>query len=267
MIKKIANKLHEYYDTFTKVISLIWKCSRKFTILFIIINILAGIYTPILLVVWKYFIDSVIEAFNSNNIIRPIIFLLIHCIITILIDFTNQLCKYIEEIQRDYLNKYIIELTMDKISQFELYHFDNPKIYDKIEKVNNESTQRSVSLLKLTVNSIRCITILVGTMIILLNLRVPLVIVCFISCIPMFLVSTKVSLKRYSLFNERMERLRLVYNLKYLIAKYDSVKEIKIFRLGKYLKKLTSEIYQKHLEEYNIVRKSYLINISLSNIL
>lgn len=266
MIKKIKKKLYEYFYIFTKVLGLIWNCSRKFTILFIILNLLAGLYPPILLIVWKYFIDSVIEALNTNSILPSLIFLLIHFLVMILIDFTNQLCIYVEEIQRDYLNKHIIELTMDKISQFELYHFDNPDIYDKIEKVNNESTQRTVSLLRLTVNSIRHITTLIGSFFILIRLNVLVVIICIISCIPMFFVSTKVSVKRYSLFNERVEKLRLVHHIKYLMAKYESVKEIKIFRLGQYLKNIVSETYAKHLKEDNTVRKSYLINISLSSI-
>lgn len=269
-MKDLLNKTINYFNIFAKVLKLIWMSSHKFAISFIITNIILGIFSPLLLIVWKYFIDAVTNAIalkDSSYISRAIIVLIIHGIIIVAMNFTNQLSAYCQEMQRDYLNKYILEITMKKISELELSQFDSSDIYDNIEKVNNESTQRTVSMLELTMTLIRSFTSLGGVIIILLRINCLFVILCFLSCIPMFIVSTKVSIKKYSLFNERMERMRLVYNLKYLISKYENVKEIKLFRLGKYIKNMAIDVYDKNLKEDRAVRKKYLGDISITDII
>lgn len=267
-MKKILENITEYIKILFQGANLIWKCSHKFTVLFIVFNIIIGLYNPLLMVVWKYFIDATTNAIftGTRDIInKSVIFLILHCLVIILMDFINQVAVYIQESQRDYLNKYILNLTMEKISELDMVHFDNPEIYDKIEKVNNESTQRTVSLLSLMVAFVRTSTNLIGTVIILGKINVFFIILCFMSCIPIFVVNTKISLKKYSLFNSRMERMRLVYALKYLLPKYENVKEIKIFRLGKYIINTAMGVYTKNIKEDSLVRKKYLCGITLSD--
>lgn len=268
-MKKITEKIVDYFRTLIKTMYLIWKCSHRLTIMFIFSNVILGVCSPILMVVWKYFLDAVTKSISTGNqteIRKSITLLIIHCFIIILMDFTNQLAGYFQEMQKDYLNKYILNLTMEKISQLDMVHFDDPEIYDKIEKVNNESTQRTVSLLSLMVIFVRTITTLIGTIFILKGISIVFVLCCFLACIPMFVVSTKVSVKKYALFSNRMEKMRLVYALKHLVSKYENVKEIKIFRLGDYIKSVTNNIYEKNLKEDIIIRRKYLRNISFSNI-
>lgn len=269
---KMKNKFGEiakYRKTLFEAINLIWKCSHHLTVLFILFNVILGFFSPLLMVVWKYFIDVTTKAISSGDeteIMKAVGLLLLHCFVIILMDYMNQLAVYFQETQRDYLNKYILDITMEKISELDMIHFDNPEIYDKIEKVNNESTQRTISLLSLMVVFVRASTTLIGTIIILGKINIFFVILCFLSCIPMFIVSTRNSLKKYSLFNNRMEKMRLVYALKYLLARYENIKEIKIFRLGQYIKRMAIDVYTKNLKEDIIVRKRYLRNISFSDI-
>lgn len=269
-MQRILKKIMDYTKILFQGVSLIWKCSHKLTVLFIVSNIILGLCNPFLMVIWKYFIDAATNAIfldTKELVIKSVTVLIFHCLVIIIMDFINQVAVYMQESQRDHLNKYILNLTMQKISELDMVHFDNPEIYDKIEKVNNESTQRTVSLLSLIVVFVRTSTNLIGTIIILGKINLFFVILCFMSCIPIFVVNTKISLKKYSLFNSRMEKMRLVYALKYLLSKYENIKEIKIFRLGKYIKNMAIDVYSKNIKEDTIVRKKYLCGITLSDAL
>ena len=249
---------------------LIWNCSHKLTVIFVMMNIMLGFFSPALMLVWKYFIDSITVAISSggkNEYMTVILWLMIHCILILLFNFANQLSNYFFEMQKDFLDKYILDITMKKIAELDLEHFDNSELYDKIEKVNSESAQRSVELLSLLLSLVRSCTMLVGATVILCSLNYLFVFICFLACIPMFAVNTKLSLRNYSLFNERMEKRRLVYSLKYLFSKYESIKEIRIFRLGKFIRNTAIGIYEKNIKEDINIRKKFLRNISISDII
>lgn len=261
---KIISKTKKYFTTFNKVIYLIWISSKFYTILFLLLNIFSGLYYPILLIIWKYFINAV--TLPTSKPTDAIFFLLLHCGAIILMDFTNRICNYVEDVQSKNVNKYIMDITLSKIDVLKMSHFDDNETFNKIEKINNESTQRSISILKTTLNSIRSFTTLFSMVIILLRLNVLLVIICFISCIPMFMLSTKISLKRYFLFDSRTEKLRLVYRLKNLIINYDNIKEIKINRVNSYLKNQAISIYKEHLSEDKKINKSFIAKFLIANI-
>lgn len=130
-LTKFKIKSIEYFDTLFKTVNLTWNCSRKYAALSILINILLGLYTPVSLWVWSRFIDSVVRAINGDEISMPIFFLLFYCIFAIIAHITGLLGNLVEETQRDYLNKYITEILLNKTSILELYHFDNPKCTTK----------------------------------------------------------------------------------------------------------------------------------------
>lgn len=258
MNKKIIGKVKECIVTFKRVLLLLWKCSRVYSFLFVFINIILGVFTPILLVIWKNILDNAINF----NIEMSVFFLLLHFIVTILMSLTGQISKFVEETQTDYLNKYILEMTMSKISELEMKQFDDSIIYDKIEKVNNETSERVVSLLRIMMNFVKSMTIIIGTGVILAQISNIFVVLCFISCIPMFLASANLSIRKYFFYNERIERIRMISTLKYLFSKYENIKEIKIFRLGKYLRETVTNIFNVHLKEDMQLRKKYLRNVS-----
>lgn len=269
-MKKILRDIVKYMTFFFDGFKLIWRCSHKLTIIFILLNFILGLFSPILMFVWKYFIDAATDAISfggKEHIVRVVCFLIIHCFIIILLDFLNQISNYFFEMQNAYLDKYITDKTMQKVSDLDLKHFDNSAIYDKIEKVNSESTQRTISLLSLLLSLIRSLTELVGAVIILCKLNFLFVLLCFFACIPMFIVNTRLSLKKYSLFDSRMEKMRLVYSLKYLLSKYDSIKEMKIFRLGGFIRSTAIGVYEKNIKEDISVRKKYLRDISIADII
>lgn len=268
-VKDMANKVSEYLKTLCKGGKLIWKCSYKYSIYFVISNIMLGLYSPVLMLIWKYFLDYTIKAIQNGNkeiMIKAFIFIILHGLIMVIMEGINQLSIYFQDTLKDLLNIYILDMTMDKLSYLSMTHFDMPKLYDKIEKVNNESAERTMSLLTLMVMIIRNITTLIGTIGILTRVNCFFIIICFAASIPIFCVNTKISLKKYNLFNQRLEKMRFVYSLKYLVSKYENIKEIKVFRLGAYIRRKAIGVYTKNLEEDTIIRKEYIKEISIFSI-
>ncbi len=269
IIIKHFEKLKYFIKNIIKVSRLLWSCS-KFTMISIgILNIILGITVPLILIIWKHFIDQVTEIISSNSqdFSKAVFWLIIHFIVIILSNFIGKLSNYLQRMESDYLNKYTSDLVMDKVSELDLIQFDNPKIYDNIQKINNESVSRLMNILNTFVSFIKNLTVLLGTMTIFLMFNPIIVILCFFSTVPMFFVTVKILLKQFSLYNKRLEKLRLVLYLKTMFVKNENIKEMKIYSIGKYLKNIIITIYQQYINEDKKIRKEFLRDITITDIL
>ncbi|WP_207652737.1 ABC transporter ATP-binding protein [Clostridium puniceum] len=164
----------------------------------------------------------------------------------------------------EYLNKYISKVTLEKIAELDLIQFDDAKIYDDIQKVNDESVSRSMEFMNMLIQLIKSVVSLLGTATIFLTYNPLIIILCVCTTIPMFCISVKVSTKEFSLFNERLEKRRFVMHLRSIFITNENIKEMKIFGVGKYFKKLILDIYQQYIDEDKVIRKRFLRNYTLA---
>lgn len=250
------------------VVKLLLKSSKSTFFLIIICNIILGLNSTVILIISKNFIDNASEALQTVSKINDALFwLVIQFIIMILTNFLSNVSNYLQRMQSDYLNIYISDLLMDKISALDQIEFDNASIYDDIQKVNSESVSRSSSISKTIVSFIKNLTVLAGTVTIFIVFNPLIITLCFISTIPMFLVSVKISEKQFSLYNQRFEKLRLASYLKSIFIKNENVKEMKIYRIGKYFKNIIIDTYQTYVHDDKIIRKKFLRDITLTYIM
>ncbi|MBZ9626339.1 ABC transporter ATP-binding protein/permease [Clostridium sp. FP2] len=267
-VKKI-HKAKLFFENIIKIIKISWNCSKSIMISCVILSILLGSIVPLILIIWKNFINeaALILSGNSHNFNKAIIWIILHFIATSLDGFLRKLLSYLTKIHADYLNKYTSDLIMEKISKLDMEKFDNPSIYNDIQKINNESVSRSISILNGIVSFIKNITILLGTISIFFMFNPIIIILCFISVIPMFFVRIRILKKQFSLYNGRLEQLRLVLYLKSFFIKNENVKEMKIYGIGKYFKNIILNIYQEYIEEDKKIRKKFLKELTITDIL
>lgn len=235
-------------------------------LLILIINMLIGLAIPCRLIIWKYLIDYialVIEGKQEKLYIIAIL-LSMHLLIFTLANVFNYITNYYKKMLSEYLNKYISKLTFEKISELDLIQFDDAKIYDDIQKVNDESVNRSMEFLGMLIDLIKNVAGLLGTITIFLKYNPLIIVLCICTTIPMFYISIKVSTKEFSLFNDRLEKRRFVMHLRSIFIKNENIKEMKIFGIGKYFKSLMLNIYQQYIDEDKVIRKRFLRNYTLA---
>lgn len=120
------------------------------------------------LYLWKGFVDTSINAINNGELIASGIFLFIMCCVKVFTDLLNRINAYLQRMQQEYMNKYISNIIMEKVNELEMTFFDEAYTYDLIEKVNQDSISRCISMLNMMITLVQNITKLFGIVAIIL---------------------------------------------------------------------------------------------------
>lgn len=257
---RIISKTSEYVNLVCKVFQLLWESSAKYTVLIIGINFLIGIIPPISSVVWMQLLNATIEAINSKEFGVTLNYLYLYAFLAIIAYALRQIAGYCDGILSSYVNRHIMNITMKKVARMSMHQFDDSELYNKIEKVNNESTVRSMGLLRTITNMVSSTSTLISVMAILWQLNLTIIFASLIICIPSLLMSMKIALKQFHIFNERFEKIRWLDYLKKLVVEYENVKEIKVNNINEYVRNTALDEYGKYIKEDKQIRRRFVVH-------
>ncbi len=274
MNKKINNQLNiakAFTLSIWKILRLIWKCSKFNTSLSLLVTIIEGAILPLNMISMKFFIDSVTKALaagGGNKTLNDVfLWLAVQFLITISGQLITQLNGYLQDCQSRLLNTYISKLLIEKTNELDISYFEDPSFYDNIEKTNNESISRTMAILETLMQLIKSLSTLAGAVSIVFSLNPIILLLSFLTTIPMFIVNIKLSRKRYDIFTERMQEARFARYLQSMIMHYNNIKEIKLYRLGEFFRNTVLSINIKHMEQDKKMGKYQLKNFTLINVL
>lgn len=250
IIKTIIKKNIDHLFIIIKCIKLFWNSSKKYFIALSVSNVLSGAIMPMHLLLWNNFLNSVVDI----NIKKAILWLSIDGVLITVNDLLSHINGYFRTMQINYTNIYISNILLDKLGQFELENYDNTDTYNQISRVSKETLNRTSDIAYNITNIIRNLVLLAGIVGILFYYNYIIVIGVILSYFPIFITEIKVSRKLYNIYKERIECIRLIECLKNLLIKYENIKEIKIFKANKYIKKNIMETYDIHIKQDKKVR-------------
>lgn len=247
-----------------KTINLLWKISHIYFLLIIVLSVLYGLTSPIAIYVWKNVINIVTLLIKSENKMSENIYTLTFYVIMYLIvkEFSVlslAFLQYIQNIYNDYINKYITCIISKTLILYELKIYDDVNVYNEIEKANNETSSRSLSILQTLITSIQYTTSFLGTISILAHFQFSIVIGCILTSIPTFYISYKILSRLFDVYNSRCERSRFINSIKQIFTNAQSIKEIKIFDSGAYLIKRMEDIFKKNIQEDKKIQGKIII--------
>lgn len=260
-------KIQKHINILLKTIGLVWKASPSNMLGIFIINIIVGLVVPINLVVWKHFLDSIVRSLGNNDVIEVLFWLGVYSLLLILQEGCIYISAYLKEMQSDYLNKHITEIMLTKTNSLQMIDFDNAKTYDNINKVTSEALSRSISIISNTMELIKNSISIIGTVGILISYNWIFILISTIAYLPVIMVNLKIYEKLHEIYENRIEKLRLVENLKWIQIRYENIKEIRIFNAGDFLKNTITNIYVNYIDEDKKIRKNNLKTISFINII
>ena len=261
--KKIFSFFHNIFD----IIIIVKNSSPVTFFLILLCNIILGLIVSANLYLWKSFVDSSINVMNNGKLILPIIFLATMCCVKILTGLLNRINTYLQRMQQEYMNKYISNIIMEKVNELDMTFFDEAYTYDLIEKVNQDSISRCISMLNMMITLVQNITKLFGTVTIILVFDPMIALLCFLATIPIFMVSIAISKEQYLIFVKRMPEIRYVDSLKDLPIQYNNIKELKLFRAVPYIQNIMNTTYDKYIKEDKVIQKRYIRKQSITDII
>ncbi len=255
----------EYIKTIIKVLELLFRSSKLYTSLILIVNIFIGIIVPINVIIWKNFINSAVAGISDRSWQTAIFWISIYSLIYILDNILSKINEFIENILASKVNIFTTKLILDRLVDIPMEFFDNSENYDKIQKINTESNSRSMSILRTLVNLIKSFNTMIGTIIILLQFSPLLIIICFITCVPTLIISMKMAYKQFNIYNNRFENLRYISYLKNMMTMYENIKEMKVNNSIPFFSKHIDKQYNEFMKEDMKIRGKYLVRISGMN--
>lgn len=249
------------------VFKILYKSAPFYVIAMCIANILAGILLSVGIVIWKNILDSVQESTKSGHFDSIIWWLIIHFVVTIAQELLTEICAYYKNILSTHTNKSITQNVLHKISKMELERYDDASFYDKLKKINEESTGRTMSLLNSVEMLIKGVSVAISTAVILFQFNPLFMFFCMVVSIPTLVINMKIATTQYNIYCERFENKRYIDSIKNLITAHENVKEIKLYNVAPYFVSHINNSYKRYIKEDKKIRKKFVLeSISMESI-
>lgn len=248
-----------------KIIKLIFETAPFLVAKLIFCNIMMGIVVSINVYLWKRLVDSVAQSLTIGDIKFSIFWLLCIGGCAGVTNFLTRLGIYYREIVQEYVNRNITEKLMGKIDELNMECFDDPEMYDTIEKVSNESVARCMSILIMLVSLVQYFTTFIGVVTVIVSLNKSVALLACLVMIPIFYVSINIAYKQYKIYVSRVQKMRMVDYLIGLCLEYDNIKELKIYNALTYLKKKILNIYNEYIDEDKHYKRKFLIEFTVTD--
>jgi len=227
---------------------LVWETNKFLTTGNILFRLLKSGLPLLMLYIGKEIIDEVIRLMDHRTDSHQYLWILVgaELALTILSDLLNRCISLFDSLLGDLVaNKTSVDLVRHA-AKLDLYQFENPVFYDKLERARRQTSGRTV-LLSQTLAQIQDIVTLLSLGIGLVVFNPWLILILIIAVIPSFLGETHFNERTYSLTRSWTPERRELDYLRYLGSSAETAKEVKVFGLENYLasrfKSLSEEYY------------------------
>lgn len=235
----------------------------------VILKVALGFIPAFIMYIWKKFLDIVICVIQGDGaeILDCIAIIMLYCGISLFRDCMTRVVDYYFKWEADYLDKIIIEKSLDIVDDLSGENFDESATFDIIGKVNEQTADRIYGMLSNIFLFIESTVSACATAYLLIGLSAFPIVLSVLSTIPSFLLSMSIIADYYAIYNKRYETVRLIERLRTLIFDSNNLKEIKVYRSNRYLKTYISNIYSGFIRDDCRRRRKNAVKTSLAQIL
>ncbi|MCF0057431.1 ABC transporter ATP-binding protein [Dyadobacter sp. CY356] len=236
---------------------LVWETNKFLTLGNIFFRLIKSALPLLMLYIGKEIIDEVVRLIGNRTDSHTYLWMLVGAELglTIISDLLNRCINLFDSLLGDLVaNKTSVDLV-HHAAKLDLYQFENPVFYDKLERARRQTSGRTV-LLSQTLAQIQDILTLLSLGAGLIVFNPWLILILIIAVIPSFLGETHFNEKTYSLTRSWTPERRELDYLRYLGSSAETAKEVKVFGLENYLAKRFKELS----EEYYLANRKISIS-------
>jgi len=200
-----------------------------------------------MLYVGKEIIDEVIRLAETVGAGQEYLWTLvaIELGLAVLSDLLNRAITLMDSLLGDLVANSTSEQLIRHAADLDLYQFENPEFYDKLERARRQTTGRTVLMSQVLSQAQDLITILfLGAGLIAFNPW--LILILILAVIPSFLGETHFNQRTYSLTRSWTPERRELDYLRYIGASDQTAKEVKIFNLSDFISTRFSELAHRY---------------------
>ncbi|MGN7896032.1 ABC transporter ATP-binding protein [Bacillus sp. 22475] len=259
-IKNHFNLLKRNLKVFNRVLKILLQCNSKYIALNLLVMLVSSLIPVTLITIMRYLINS-LQTLNVNLYAT-----LSLAIFYVLVDLINTLIVKIDSYYGEKFSlKFAGELKMmilKKTKGLSLKQFEDPTIYNVIQRAEQGSEGTLFSYYTTYINVIQKVITLVSVSIVLILWK--WWIVLLISLIPIItsLKMLKINEEQYVIRRNRTGKDRMLWYVGYLLTKDIAFKEIKLNNLNSYFVKKYKEVYSFVVNsEMPIIKKRFKFGV------
>lgn len=235
-----------------------FEVDKKYLFLSILSTIISTAIPIISMLVMQSIINKIQLGISTFDIIIKNIVFYIILDVTLILQ-TNIFDVY----QSKFIKNFHLKLEtylLKKCSLLDLYNFEDSKVYDMIQRSEEEGISNTVNFIDNFIQLLRISINLISYLFILLTFRVWLIIpVLIIPCVKYY-VTRKYNIEEFNIIKNRTNESRKAWYLSYLLTREDFFKEIKLNKLGNFFIEKYNSLYKKFiLQDMGLMKKYYLI--------
>ncbi len=136
-----------------------------------------------------------------------------------------------------------------KATELELAHFEDPKIYDRLQNARREASSRPLNVFTTLTGFVRDLLTLASLAIALVTFSPLAVLALAVATLPSFFSELRFSREAYGLFSWRAPEGRRMKYLEWLLTRDREAKEVKLYSLSEHILGLYRGLYQKFYGE------------------
>lgn len=232
-----------------RFLGLIWETNRGMTIWNVLLRVIKAAIPLAVLYVGKEIIDEVISLVGLEGESWNYLWLLIglELGLAVLSEITNRAIALLDSLLGDqFSNKTSVELIRHA-ARLDLYQFEDPVFYDKLEMARRQTTNRTV-LMSMVLEEFQQIITILFLSAGLIAFNPWLILILLIAVIPSFLGESHFNQRTYSLTRSWTPERRELDYLRYIGASDETAKEVKIFGLDGFLADRFKELAERYYE-------------------
>ena len=234
-----------------RALELVWTTSRTLTVVLALLTLVAGVLPAAIAYVGQLIVDGVVAAIDADtpDVDSVIGFVLLEAAIVAVLAAGQRGISASESLLRAQLGHRVNVLILEKSLTLPLTSFEDSEFYDKLTRARREASSRPLSLVKRTFGLAQNGISLVSYAILLYAFSPWAVAILVLAGLPSFIAEAKFSGDAFRLFRWRSPDSRMQIYLETLIAREDSVKEVKLYQLGNRFLERYRGIFRKLFDE------------------
>ena len=238
-----------------RAFNLVWQAHHRATTIMAALTLVGALIPTTQAIVGKLIVDAVVNSINRQGLIaeeglRAVLpYLLIEFALIMTSAAISQIRSLAEHVLHARYNLIINTRIIRKALSLDLSHFENADFYDKLQNARREADWRALQIVNGGFYLVQSIITLTSFAIILLRFNPWIALILFGATIPSFLAQSHYSQLSFRILSWRAPEARQLNYLEYVLTDYDSVKEVKLFKLGEPLLERYNRLFWKFLKE------------------
>jgi ATP-binding cassette subfamily B protein len=251
-MQRFVQHMRVLSSTWLRVLLLIWKTHPYFVICLLVITLLSGLVPSFQIQFTSQIIQNAAQAIQQGHGSRLASLAILSGFFQgglMLVSAVIGICqRQLQSLLQTKLVNVIAVRIMEKAIELDVEHFEDDEFYDKLQRANRESSYRPYQIFwGMVTFASECVT-LVSVVAVLLTWNRWLGVLILLAPLPSVASQIFFGHQSYKIERERTQQRRRLSYYQSLTTNAQSVKEIRLFRLGDYFlgryKQLFHEFYK-----------------------